>query len=187
VRTARFLAVSIKGSSTRPLASFRQSGPGLENPGPPSVLTRREAAQLLGPCPAGSVRVVVAFHQPGSSGGCCEAVPGSSVPATAAPPSGTATLRAASAPVSACAPAVSSPQDPFLVLEPSDCMVLPWLLGVPPQGLPNNIIHPTLGRGIASGGRCFRRVMMSVGRMRQFDRGERIRLTHLPSLLRYAS
>jgi hypothetical protein len=60
------------------------------------------------------------------------------------------------------APAVSSPQDPFLVLEPSACLVLPWLLVVPPQGLPNNIIHPSLGRGIASGGRCFRRVMMSV-------------------------
>jgi hypothetical protein len=60
-------------------------------------------------------------------------------------------------------PAVSSPQDPFLVLEPSGCLVLPWLLVVPPQGLPNNIIHPSLGRVFVSGGRCFRRVMMSVG------------------------
>ena len=163
MRTARFLAVSIKGSSTSPWRLSARAALVQKTP-TPSVLTRREAAQLLGPCPAGSVRVVVAFHQPGSSGGCCEAVPGSSVPATAAPPSGTAVARAASTPTSAFAPAVSSPQDPFLVLEPSDCLVLPWLLGVPPQGLPNNIIHPTLGRGIASGGRCFRRVMMSVGR-----------------------
>jgi len=66
-------------------------------------------------------------------------------------------------------PAVSSPQDPFLVLEPSGCLVLPWLLVVPPQGLPNNIIHPSLGRVFVSGGRCFRRVMMSVGQMHIFQ------------------
>jgi hypothetical protein len=32
-----------------------------------------------------------------------------------------------------------------------------------PQRLPNNIIHPTRAREVASGNSCFGRVMMSVG------------------------
>jgi hypothetical protein len=45
-------------------------------------------------------------------------------------------------------------------------LALPWLLGLlpdAPEGLPNNIIHPTRLMGIASGGSYFGRVMMSVG------------------------
>ena len=129
------------------------------------VLPRREAAQPVRPHSAGSVRFVVAFHKPGSSGDCCAAAPGSTIPSTAAPPAGSAITRSTTGRTSASAHAVSSPQDPLLILETSGCLVLPWLLGVPPQGLPNNIIHPTLGRGIASGRRCFRRVMMSVRRI----------------------
>ena len=70
---------------------------------------------------------------------CFAAAPGSASPPTAAPPTGTASPRATSTLTSAFAPAASSPQDPLWVLEPSGCLVLPWLLGVPPQGLANNI------------------------------------------------
>ena len=70
----------------------------------------------------------------GPTTGCCAAAPGSTIRTTAAPRSGTASTRPSSTPTSAFAPAVSSPQDPFLVpqaLDPSALGLLaqPWLLG----------------------------------------------------------
>ena len=72
------------------------------------------------------------------SSSCCAAVRGSTNLTTAAPPTGTATIRATSTPTSACAPAVPSPQHP----SPSEPVE-----GIPPGALEGSRPVPVIGTG----------------------------------------